>query len=45
MIDYQTEIRKRAAELLKNKEVAMVIGYGAASLPNRTMPIFITKPE
>jgi len=45
MIDYQTEIRKRAAELLKNKEVAMVIGYGAASLPNRTMPIFITKQE
>jgi len=45
MKDYQEEIRKKAAELLESGEVAMVIGYGAGSLPHRTMPIFIEKPD
>lgn len=45
MIDYEMEIRKMAKDLLEKKEVAMVIGYGAGSLPHRTMPIFIDKPE
>ena len=41
MTDYQEEIRKKAAELLKTGEVAMVIGYGQGSLPHRATPIFI----
>jgi len=45
MIDFEKEIRNTAKKLLENKEVAMVIGYGASSLPARTMPIFIEKPE
>ncbi|MBN1899981.1 4Fe-4S ferredoxin, partial [Candidatus Sumerlaeota bacterium] len=45
MIDYEMEIRKKAKELLENKEVSLVIGYGAGSLPNRAIPVFIDKPE
>ncbi len=45
MMDYQNEIRIKAEELLKNKVVAMVIGYGQGSLPNRTMPVFIEDPK
>ena len=45
MKDYPNEIRKKAEELLKNKDVAMVIGYGAGSLPHRTTPIFIEDPQ
>jgi ferredoxin len=44
-MDIQSEIQKIAARLLKNKEVAMVIGYGAGSAPNRTAPVFIEKEK
>ena len=45
MKQFEKELREKAAELLKNGEAAMVIGYSASSQPNRTMPVFIQKPE
>jgi len=45
MIQEQKQMREKAAELLKNREVVLVIGYGAGSLPNRTTPLVIEKPE
>jgi len=42
MID---QIQKRAAELLTQKQVAVVIGYEQGSEPSRVRPCFITKPE
>ncbi len=38
-------IRTQAYNLLENKEVDVVIGYGNTSDPTRTMPVFIRKPE
>lgn len=41
-----TEIlRQTAAKLLENKEVEMVIGYGAGTDATKTQPVFITNPE
>jgi formate dehydrogenase subunit beta len=39
------EIRKKAKELLESGKVDVVIGYGNSSLPNRTTPVFIYKPD
>ena len=39
------ELRKKAEELLKNGTVKVVFGYGEGSVPERTRPVFITKPE
>ncbi len=38
-------LRKKAEELLKNKTVDVVYGYGEGSVPERTRPVFITKTE
>jgi formate dehydrogenase subunit beta len=39
------EIRKKAKELLESGKVDVVIGYGNASQPNHTTPVFILKPD
>ena len=41
----QQKIREKAKELLANKEVDLVIGFGEGSLPLRATPIFIRTPE
>ncbi len=41
----QEQLRKRARELLEKKEVAMVVGYRAASTKGKAQPVFVTKPE
>ncbi|RKZ39425.1 MAG: Fe-S oxidoreductase [Gammaproteobacteria bacterium] len=38
-------IRTQAHNLLENKEIDVVIGYGNGSDPTRTTPVFIRKPE
>jgi formate dehydrogenase (coenzyme F420) beta subunit len=37
------QLRKLAKELLESGKAAMVIGYGDATLPGRSTPVFITK--
>lgn len=39
------EIRKISRELLSSAKADVVIGYGNASIPNRTTPVFITSPD
>jgi ferredoxin len=41
----QEKIREKAKELLSNKTVDLVIGFGEWTLPLRTTPIFIRTPE
>jgi ferredoxin len=41
----QQKIREKAKELLANKEVDLVIGFGEGSLPLRATPIFVRTPE
>ena len=43
--DCEIRLRQVAAELLKSGAVALVIGYAQGSLPGRTRPVFLTKPE
>ncbi|MGR3309769.1 MAG: coenzyme F420 hydrogenase/dehydrogenase beta subunit N-terminal domain-containing protein, partial [Candidatus Brocadiales bacterium] len=38
-------LRKKAEELLRSKTVDVIYGYGEGSTPERTRPVFITKPE
>ena len=45
MISVQEEIRKKAAELLADHKVDLVIGFEEGSLPMRVTPCFVTKPE
>ncbi|HPB30789.1 MAG TPA: 4Fe-4S dicluster domain-containing protein [Candidatus Sumerlaeota bacterium] len=42
---WQDDLRKIAARLLDNREVALVIGWGEGAIPGRTIPVFIDKPE
>ncbi|MDR4497914.1 MAG: hypothetical protein MRK02_08360 [Candidatus Scalindua sp.] len=39
------ELRKKAEGLLRSNTVSVVYGYGEGSTPERTRPLFITKPE
>jgi len=39
------ELRKIASELLERNEVGVVVGYANGSLPRKTTPVFITRPE
>ena len=39
------EVQARARALLEGGEVSLVIGYGEGNHPERTTPVFITKPE
>jgi len=41
----QEKIREKARELLTNKTVDLIIGFGEGSLPLRTTPRFIRNPE
>jgi ferredoxin len=41
----QKRIREEAKKLLENKEVDVIVGFGAGSLPLRSTPIFIRNPE
>ena len=41
----QQKIKEKAKELLANKEVDLVIGFGEGSLPLRATPIFVRTPE
>lgn len=42
---YTEALQEKARQLLEQKEVGLVIGYGQGSTPQRTRPIFIKKPE
>ena len=44
-MDIEKGIRDKASELLTEKNVDVVIGYGEGSIPNRPRAVFITKPE
>lgn len=41
----QNELRQHCRRLLEDGTVQAVIGYGRASTGNRTIPVFITKPD
>ncbi len=41
----EKKLRITARELLESGSVAVVIGYGAGSVPGRTQPIFVRRPE
>ena len=45
MNDIQQQIQDKAAELLRDKKVDMIVGYAEGSLPLRTRPIFLNKEE
>src|SRR4030043_1353718 len=41
----QDRVREKAKELLSNKAVDLIIGFGEGSLPLRATPLFIRNPE
>jgi ferredoxin len=41
----QDKIREKARELLSNKKVDLIVGFGEGTLPLRATPIFIRSPE
>ncbi|MHB0912074.1 MAG: 4Fe-4S binding protein [Armatimonadota bacterium] len=41
----EQELRAKAKELLESGKADVVIGYGAGSVPARTTPVFVRKPE
>ncbi len=41
----QQKLREKAKELLSNKTVDLIIGYGNWTLPLRTTPVFIRTPQ
>ena len=45
MSEIQDKIREEAKKALDSGEVALVIGWGAGSVPFKTTPVFIDKPE
>jgi formate dehydrogenase subunit beta len=45
MSNLETAIRETAARLLKEGKVALVLGYEAGSVPFRTAPAFVERPE
>ncbi|MCX6345032.1 MAG: 4Fe-4S dicluster domain-containing protein [Armatimonadetes bacterium] len=45
MSDIETKIREEAKRALESGDVSLVIGWGAGSVPFKTTPIFIDKPE
>ena len=45
MADIQDRIREEAQKALESGEVGMVIGWGAGSVPFKTTPVFVDKPE
>ncbi len=45
MSDIQNKIQEEAKKALESGEVGLVIGYGAGSVPFKTTPVFVEKPE
>ena len=45
MSDIETKIREEAKRVLESGDVSVVIGWGAGSVPFKTTPVFIGKPE
>lgn len=45
MPDIQDQIREEAKKALETGEVGLVIGWGEGSVPFKTTPVFIEKPE
>lgn len=45
MSEIQDKIREEAKKALESGEVALVIGWGEGSVPFKTTPVFIDKPE
>lgn len=45
MSDIETSIREEARKALESGDVSVVIGWGAGSVPFKTTPVFIDKPE
>ena len=45
MPEIQDRIREEAKKALESGEVGVVIGWGAGSVPFKTTPVFIEKPE
>ena len=45
MAEIEDRIREEAKKALESGEVALVIGWGAGSVPFKTTPVFIDKPE
>ena len=45
MSEIQNRIREEAKKALESGEVGLVIGWGAGSVPFKTTPMFIEKPE
>lgn len=45
MSDIQNGIREEARKALESGEVTLVIGWGEGSVPFKTTPVFIEKPE
>lgn len=45
MSDIQTKIREEAKKALESGAASVVIGWGAGSVPFKTTPVFIEKPE
>jgi ferredoxin len=45
MPEIQDKIQEEARKALKSGEVGLVVGWGAGSVPFKTTPVFIEKPE
>jgi len=45
MSDIQNKIQEEAKKALESGQVGLVIGWGAGSVPFKTTPVFIEKPE
>ena len=45
MSEIQDKVREAAKQILEDGTVALVIGWGAGSVPFKTTPVFIEKPE
>ncbi len=45
MSDWEKQLRQVAADLISSGEVALVLGYGRGTLPERTRPVFLTQAE
>ena len=45
MSDIETKIREEAKRVLESGDVSVVIGWGEGSVPFKTTPVFVSKPE
>ncbi|MCX8052479.1 MAG: Coenzyme F420 hydrogenase/dehydrogenase, beta subunit C-terminal domain [Armatimonadetes bacterium] len=45
MSEIETRIREEARKALESGAAEVIVGWGAGSVPFRTTPVFITKPE